>query len=147
MPAARDVPLALTHRFHACSGMFDQRGSVTQLVVLISLSLLVLSGCEPAEQSTPTYEVRDSAGITIVTNHAPVGSEAWQLSPEAEVSIGAIEGDAAYLFSDPSATGWLADGRIFDSYFVNQAGAQPTGRGATGNPTASSRLTRASRNR
>lgn len=57
--------------------------------------------------------VRDSAGITIVENHAPTWApdDGWRLGPEPELTIGMLDGPPAYTFS-AARPHFLADGRI-----------------------------------
>ena len=56
----------------------------------IAFSALAL-GCEPAEQPSSTFTVRDSAGITIVESIAPIWTE-------------------------PSIAGWRRNGRAVAAY-------------------------------
>lgn len=68
---------------------------------LVLLLLFVLStGCEPTSTPEPTFTVRDSAGIEIVESSAPLlGPDAWTISEEPVLQIGAVEGEDPYLFA------------------------------------------------
>ncbi len=74
-----------------------------------------LTACgDPPETGPALSEVRDSAGIAIVTNRRPPAdrTRVLEVGPSPSVSIGTLEGDAAYqLFRVVDATK-LPDGRI-----------------------------------
>lgn len=89
--------------------MFEQRR--TQLVVLIGLALLVLSGCEPAEPSPTTVTVRDSAGIRIGLNPDTELPE-WTVDPSPRVTIGSQAGDEGQDLLTAWASLRMPDGRI-----------------------------------
>ena len=79
-------------------------------VVLLACAIAACGSGEPRWAGT----VSDSAGITIVENADPVWDErrAWRLSSSPIVTIGVVEGDAAYeLFRTVGAVR-LSDGRI-----------------------------------
>ena len=69
---------------------------------------------DPEATSGSAGEVRDSAGIRIVENpRPPEGSRlGWKIGPEPTVSIGAFEGEEAYLLHWSVAATRLPDGRI-----------------------------------
>ena len=91
-------------------------------VLLASVSALALTACgrPAAEPRTPDVVVRDSAGIEIVENHAPVwdSTEFWTIAPEPEFSLGGHDtapgpaGDSSHLVWNISAAAPLSDGRI-----------------------------------
>jgi len=57
----------------------------------------------------------DSAGIELVTNHAPRwgDGDGWRVSDQAVLKIGELDGPLEFTFGDVVAVGWLPDGRIF----------------------------------
>jgi hypothetical protein len=79
-----------------------------------SLTLTVLAlvaACEQTDRQTAV--VRDSAGVTIVTNgRAPGWARPWVLAETPEVVIGVVEGPDAYQFSSIVGAFALPDGRI-----------------------------------
>jgi len=58
--------------------------------------------------------VTDSAGLEIVYSRSPemAGAEAWTVSPEPSLQIGAVEGESAYLFGNIWGASEASDGRI-----------------------------------
>lgn len=84
------------------------------LAYAIALALpLALTACGAGERAA-TPVVRDSAGITIVENAAPVWPEdgGWRVAAEPDVDIGVFEGEEAYqLYRVEDATR-LSDGTI-----------------------------------
>lgn len=74
----------------------------------------VAVGCSSDTQTAVTAQVRDSAGITIVENADPVWDErrAWRLSSSPIVTIGVVEGDAAYELFRTIGAVRLSDRRI-----------------------------------
>jgi len=56
---------------------------------------ITVSACAGGGSNTDTFLARDSAGIRIVENVAPVWGEGgeWQLSPRPVVDIGGQQGD------------------------------------------------------
>lgn len=82
------------------------------LVTLVAA--LATPACVDSVPASPRAEVRDSAGITIVTNARP-GAEAptpWTLGAEPSVSIGVLDGAEPYLLSQVRTALRLGDGRI-----------------------------------
>lgn len=77
-------------------------------------STLLLAACGAGERAASAPVVRDSAGITIVENTAPLWSEAerWQLAAVPEVEIGVLEGEEPYQFNQVRGALRLSDGRI-----------------------------------
>ena len=87
------------------------RFAATIPIIIIAFTV---SACSGGGSNTETFMVRDSAGIRIVENFAPVWGEGdeWQLSEQAVCDIGAQEGDPDYeLYRVPNAMR-LPDGRI-----------------------------------
>ena len=83
---------------------------------LPALGLIALAACSGGSEPTQALysEVRDSAGVRIVENQAPMpGSRlTWEISIEPTLSIGTLDGEEAYqLFQVRTATR-LADGRV-----------------------------------
>ena len=86
------------------------------LNVLPALTSIALAACSGGSEATQALssEVRDSAGVRIVENQAPIPDSrlAWEISIEPTLSIGALEGEEAYqLFQVVTATR-LTDGRV-----------------------------------
>ena len=75
----------------------------------------VLLGCGGGgADDTPSATIRDSAGIAIVENERAAWTEAsaWHLSAEPTLTIGVMEGDAAYELYQVVGALALSDGRI-----------------------------------
>ena len=90
------------------------RGSTRRyLPSLVSLLLLLTAACGPEPQQVPTTTTRDSAGVRIVENEAPLlaEDECWTVGPEASVTIGEVDGPPEYILVSPWAAR-LSDGRI-----------------------------------
>jgi hypothetical protein len=82
---------------------------------LAVLSLTVPVWCCVGEHGAPAGDaMRDSAGITIVENAAPLWQpgESWRLSDEPVVRVGAVEGDPEYLLLGVRSALRLDDGTI-----------------------------------
>lgn len=62
-----------------------------------------------------TYSVVDSAGIEIVTSHAPRRAQGagWAISRRPTLRIGELDGPLEFTFGSVRAVGTLPDGRIF----------------------------------
>jgi hypothetical protein len=75
---------------------------------------LLLAACAGAGGGDARALVHDSAGITIVENHAlpAIDTAAWSIDQLPAVSIGLTEGDPAYLFQYVRKVASLSDGRI-----------------------------------
>ena len=86
------------------------------VVKKLQLALLFpfLIACGDAASRTSAPVVRDSAGVTIVENSAPLWreGEAWRVSQEHTVNIGVIDGDPVYQLFQARAFLRLGDGRI-----------------------------------
>jgi hypothetical protein len=83
------------------------------VALLPTAALLLAAGC--GEAGVPVGSaVRDSAGIAIVENTAPVWNQgnAWSLSETPIVTVGVREGDAAYELFRSRGAARLSDGRI-----------------------------------
>ena len=99
-------------------------GSAGRACMIAWTPLLSLSACDrPAsrpqstEPQTVGVTIRDSAGIEIVENHAPVwdGDDFWTVDPEPEFvlgGLGAAPGDSAHLIWNIFGAKPLSDGRI-----------------------------------
>ncbi|WP_419950444.1 hypothetical protein [Candidatus Palauibacter sp.] len=77
-------------------------------------ALCVACGGGPDAAGGLRSVVRDSAGVTIVENRRPLPESrlGWRVGPEAAVSIGTAEGDAAYELFRVGGAMRLSDGRI-----------------------------------
>ncbi|MGD2153322.1 MAG: hypothetical protein PVG79_08630 [Gemmatimonadales bacterium] len=80
-----------------------------------SIALLVaLAGCGADGADSNGAVIRDSAGVRIVENTAPLWSEGkgWQLAQQPALSIGELEGDPEYQLYQVADARRLSDGRI-----------------------------------
>ncbi len=98
-------------------------GSATRIHALAWAPVLSLSACDPpasdprsADPQTASVTIRDSAGVEIVENHAPVwsGDDFWTVEPEPEFVLGGLgaHGDSANLIWNIFGARPLSDGRI-----------------------------------
>lgn len=80
----------------------------------LAFSTVVFAACGAGDRDAPGPVVRDSAGITIVENTAPLWHEnaAWSIDAEPEVEIGVLDGDPAYQLYHARDAARLSDGRI-----------------------------------
>jgi hypothetical protein len=89
---------------------------VRRRTILLAVYAGLLTACGDAAPSATAAEpvVRDSAGITIVENHAPrwAEGEGWRVSAEPAVEIGMIDGPAAYQLDNVRNAARLRDGSI-----------------------------------
>lgn len=76
--------------------------------------VLLASACGDAGATRSAAEVRDSAGIRIVTSARPAWGEGegWRVSAEPSVSIGVLEGDPDYQLYQALDAARLSDGTI-----------------------------------
>lgn len=77
------------------------------------LAVVLVGGCQERDATHSEFTVRDSAGIEIVESSAPLlGTDAWTISGEPLLQIGAVEGDEPYLLGrlTNSGTNW---GKVF----------------------------------
>jgi len=84
--------------------------------VLVAVASLVACDSEPAPAVGESYTIRDSAGVTIITNHRPAwqpGAD-WRIDSEPYLVIGEVEGDPPEMFVSPTARR-LCDGRLLVS--------------------------------
>jgi len=92
------------------------RGGPSILIpVLIPAFTLYTTACSSAGSGSDTLVVtRDSAGIVIVENAAPVwgDTDGWRLGAEPELAIGVAAGDDAYLLFQVASALRLPDGRV-----------------------------------
>lgn len=89
------------------------------LIALATLTVLTLAACsegEPPQPAAPGLEaattVEDSAGIRIVTTSVTPDTPHWRVPPEPELELGAVEGDAVYLFQRPEFAARLENGNV-----------------------------------
>lgn len=96
---------------------------VARTLMLSLVSVLSVAACDRAasdpqgtESQTPAVTIRDSAGIRIVENHAPVwdSTDFWTIDPEPEFVLGGLgtPGDSAHLIWNIFGAVPLSDGRI-----------------------------------
>lgn len=78
------------------------------------LLLLFLVGCAADAPHQAGALERDSAGIRIVENNAPLHTDAnaWHLAADPSLEIGVLEGPAVYQFHGIAGAVRLSDGRI-----------------------------------
>lgn len=91
-------------------------------VLFASVAVLAATACDQPslEPQTPDVVIRDSAGIEIVENHAPVWGpgDFWTVAPEPEFSLGGYDTapgparDSSHLIWNISAAAPLSDGKI-----------------------------------
>lgn len=91
-------------------------------VLFASVAVLAPTACDqpPAEPDASDIVIRDSAGIEIVENHAPVWGpgDFWTVAPEPEFSLGGYDTapgparDSSHLIWNISAAAPLSDGKI-----------------------------------
>jgi hypothetical protein len=81
---------------------------------LATAAPLLLPACGSDAPTSPTFFVRDSAGIVIAENRGELPSDGggWVLSAEPTLEIGAREGEEAYLLFRVWGATRLSDGRI-----------------------------------
>lgn len=80
----------------------------------VVLGSLAVAGCGGAGEASSGFEVRDSAGITIVENTAPRWSDEaeWRLAESPSLDIGVLEGAPEYQLYQVRGAVRLDDGRI-----------------------------------
>lgn len=80
---------------------------------LVALAAALSGGCG-SDGALSGFAVRDSAGVMIAENTAPVWEEgsAWRLSAEPALEIGVFEGAPEYQLFRVAGALRLADGRI-----------------------------------
>jgi len=89
----------------------SRRRPIASAVLALPLALAACGG--PADRVSATL-VRDSAGIEIVesTSARWPADRGWQVVAEPELTIGVVEGQPEYLFSNVESALLLDDGRI-----------------------------------
>ena len=95
--------------------MIDSRGYIhTRLPWLALGAGCALLGCGSGQADKVRSLVRDSAGVTIISNESPAWSdgEGWRVAETPVVDIGVVSGDAAYELFRPLGALRLSDGRI-----------------------------------
>jgi hypothetical protein len=91
--------------------------SSARAVAILLVAACVATGCgegREADVAARGYQIRDSAGVTVVDNHAPEWNEetAWTLSSAPSLSIGAVDGPEAYQLFQVRAARRLASGEV-----------------------------------
>lgn len=87
-------------------------------VMVRSVAVLLVFGttgsCTLTEEPSASMELSDSAGDTVVENHEPRwgDGEAWSVSFEPRLTIGATHGRSEYQLFDVSAAARQSDGDI-----------------------------------
>lgn len=81
---------------------------------LIAFSVAAATAACWSDPPPPPAGPRDSAGVRIIRSDAPAwkAGSGWRIEPTPAVSIGAADGDPAYLLSDVQDALRLEDGRI-----------------------------------
>jgi hypothetical protein len=81
---------------------------------MLPAALLLAVGCAAGDDRAVGGTIRDSAGVTIIENHAlpEVDTAEWSVDPMPLVSIGMTDGDPAYLFQYVRRVASLSDSRI-----------------------------------
>jgi hypothetical protein len=103
------VPVAYD-LFEAMRGRL--RGLVGAKTAVAMLLGAVLLGCGDGGETGGSI-VRDSAGIRVVENRAPMpGTLSWQVSPTPRVEIGTLQGDDVYQLFQVGGVVSLTDGTI-----------------------------------
>ena len=95
--------------------MIDSRGCIhTRLPWLALGAGCALLGCGSGQADKVRSLVRDSAGVTIISNESPAWSDGdgWRVAETPVVDIGVVSGDAAYELFRPLGALRLSDGRI-----------------------------------
>lgn len=79
--------------------------SVRPMLIVVTFAALDLAGCDSAPPES-AYTTRDSAGVAIVENFAPLWNSeaAWKVPAEPTVKIGAAEGPDEQVFHGVSGT-------------------------------------------
>ena len=82
-------------------------------VVLASISLVGILGCEVSSLNQETFIVLDSAGVRIVVSQGPLWAvgEGWSISTDATLEIGVLDGDERHQFDNIRGVTRLEDGR------------------------------------
>lgn len=78
------------------------------------LAIAALASCEGADAPSSLFAVADSAGVEVVATSVPVwtAEPGWSVAPQPSVTIGQLEGDPPYLFSNIASVLGLPDGSI-----------------------------------
>lgn len=93
--------------------IFTDREGILK-VILMALTASLPVACQERDANPPTFQITDSAGVTVVESTGPIRAdgEGWALSPEPEVVIGTVEGDEKYILDGVAGARRLSDGRI-----------------------------------
>ncbi len=83
-------------------------------LLLLAPVLAALGGCPSGDSATSVVTRRDSAGIAIVESSRAIwdSSTVWTVNAAPTVSVGAVDGDSAYLLNRVVGATRLPDGRI-----------------------------------
>lgn len=86
------------------------RGSTSLAAAVVA----ALAGCEPGAPPEAGTASRDSADVVIVESESPAwdDGEAWSVAADPSVSIGVVDGEAAYQLDRVRAVASAPDGRI-----------------------------------
>lgn len=145
-PSPPDEP-ALAEAAVEGPGTGPRRSSAVALLTA-GLWPLAVTGCGGGGSSSPGFQVRDSAGVTVVENTAPRWGEdaGWSLSERPSTSIGVLEGDPEDQLFRVRGAVRLEDGRLVvanagtgevrfyspDGRFIHSAGREGEGPGEFG---------------
>ena len=80
---------------------------------LLAVALILATACE-RQSNVATHSLRDSAGVEIVESSRPLWDSTThgRISAQPVLTIGAVQGDAPYLFHGILGVRRLADGRV-----------------------------------
>ena len=108
------------------------------VVPVIAAALIAQTACSDSSEVLEGTAVRDSAGIRIVDNAAPMSS-AWSVDPNPSTEIGGDEADSTQLLFAVAGAVGLTDGRIVVAHgpapmvrWFDASGAYVTGTGRPG---------------
>jgi hypothetical protein len=107
----------------------------------LGLAVCVVGSCHSADKAQTAAQSWDSAGVRIVESNREVWGpgEQWTVSPTPDVSIGAVDGDDAYVFHRirhvrllENGSFLVADGGSQELRWFDSAGHHLTTRGGPG---------------
>lgn len=81
---------------------------------VVCACLLICTACGSSDSEAPRMIVQDSAGVRIVENSRPMWEDGqlWKVSQDPVLSLGSLDGDAAFSFHRLSGVYVLGDDRI-----------------------------------
>ena len=84
-----------------------------RLLILVAITFTI-AGCGSESHSSVPLTVADSAGITIVSSHEGRwrDGDAWSVPAEPRLTLGVLDGDEKYQFSNITAAARQADGDL-----------------------------------